>query len=176
MATDPKKPASDFSSAPLFSGDRATVPAAIETDSTTAWAEFERLQAGLSDDPPAEPAEAAFAPTAPISMGTVPAPAPTAPAPRKVSVQDVMVEARRFNRVCPKPAEWERLHALLPLGPNGRPAPAPISGAAWKATPAMPKRMRLRDQVEWADQYGGLDAVMAFLKGLSEQQWHHMDE
>ncbi|MBL0419606.1 hypothetical protein JI739_04505 [Ramlibacter sp. AW1] len=176
MAHDPDKPTTEFLSLPRFSGDRATVPTPIELDSATAWAEFQRLSGQSVDDPAPDSPAPGFAPTVPDTLSSPTAAAPPAAAPPRLTVQDVMVEARRFNRVCPKPADWQRLHQLLPVDRSGRPAPAPVSGGAWQATGAMPKRMRLRDQVEWAEAHGELNAVMDFLKSLSEAQWHHMDE
>lgn len=177
MASDPKKP-TEFSSIPQFSGDRPSVPAAVELDSATAWAEFERLRDGKATEPapPGPATDPAFAPTEPAGLTPTPQPPRERPKPQ-LTVQEVMVEARRFNRVCPKPDAWQRLYELLPPDSRTqRAAPTPISGAAWQATSAMPKRMRLRDQVEWAEQHGGLQQVMDFLKSLPEAQWHHMGD
>jgi hypothetical protein len=38
----------------------------------------------------------------------------------------------------------------------------------------MQKRLRLRDQIEWAEQAGVLAAVHDFLAALPEEQWLHM--
>jgi hypothetical protein len=40
----------------------------------------------------------------------------------------------------------------------------------------MQKRLRLRDQIEWAERAGALMAVYDFLLGLPEEQWFHFDE
>jgi len=136
--------------------DRLPVPEPVVRDSEDAWMEFQRLL-GLAG------------PAAPI------APRPAQP----LTVHDVMVEARRFNRVCPLPAAWQRLYDLLPgkrvTGREMQPPP-PISGHAWLATSAMPKRMCLRDHIEWAERQGALEAVMQFLKVLPESQWHHVGD
>lgn len=53
------------------------------------------------------------------------------------------------------------------------PAPAPIDGPGWAASSAMQKRLRLRDQIEWAAQAGALQGVFEFLSGLREEEWLH---
>lgn len=89
--------------------------------------------------------------------------------PGRYSVQDVMAEARRHNRVCPREAEWQHLHVML-----GQEAPASLSGGELKRTPPLLRRIRLRDQVEWAAEKGQLLDVMDFLQRLREDQWMHM--
>lgn len=51
--------------------------------------------------------------------------------------------------------------------------PAPIDGPAWDVVSPMQKRLRLRDQIEWAERAGGLASLHAFLVALSEEQWLH---
>ncbi len=187
MAVDsPRKP--DFLEDSFFSDERAHVPQAQELDGDDAWAEFERLytqeaaqtavQAPSQDKPHPE---ASFAPTMPMFSPESPRPAP-APVDRRalpLSSHDVMAEARRFNRVCPQPEAWLRLYELIPgkltTGPQWQPSP-PIPAQAWRATSDMPKRMCLRDQVEWAEHHGALDVVMQFLQSLPEEQWHHVGD
>lgn len=159
--------------------DRLPLPEVQECDSETAWAEFERLHA--QDRPLAHPVDTAFAPTVPASL-PLPSTAQRtshARAPQALTLQDVMTEARRFNRVCPLPGPWQALYDLLPgkimTGRAWQPPP-PISGPAWQATSAMPKRMCLRDHIEWAEHHGALEAVMRFLQALPESQWHHLDD
>lgn len=159
-----------------FPGERMAAPPAVETFSETVWNEFNQLQAA----PAAADAEG-FAPTVPGGMPDLHSNVPLVPAPpvSAFTAHDAMVEARRFNRVCPKPAQWQQLYDMLPgkvqQGRTWQP-PAPITGPAWAATPAMAKRMCLRDHIEWAEHHGALDEVMRFLKALPEDQWHHMGE
>ncbi|WP_427912789.1 hypothetical protein ACPWT1_19520 [Ramlibacter sp. MMS24-I3-19] len=49
----------------------------------------------------------------------------------------------------------------------------PIDGPAWNVVSPMQKRLRLRDQVEWAEGAGALAAVHAFLVALPEDEWLH---
>ncbi|HSW18852.1 MAG TPA: hypothetical protein VLJ86_16645 [Ramlibacter sp.] len=177
---------SNFGTLEPMLGERMAAPKPIENDSDTAWAEFEKLQqmtmsqfgrqaeaTGVRTTTAAaafEATTAAFLPTAESSDARM-------PPSHALTLQDVMVEARRFNRVCPQPAAWQELYDMLPSkmtqGVRVQPAP-PITGPAWDATSAMPKRMCLRDHIEWAERHGALEAVMYFLKSLAEDQWRHI--
>ncbi len=173
--------------APFHPGDRATAPMALEENTESAWARVEVLQKGLEAPPetaPEAPAKAgdAYAATVPMSLaeGRAPAaPRAAEPAAPKASLDEVMLLARRNNRACPLPAPWAALHALLPPRPaagRSMPPPPPVDGPAWGATSAMQKRLRLRDQIEWADRAGVLQEVFGFLSALPEEQWHHFGE
>lgn len=171
MPTDPTQPRDPIRH---LMGDRATAPAALELDSPTAWAEFERLSKQPTQ--PDDPAYAATEP-APIAPAVREAPAPAlTPLRAALTLQEVLVEARRYNRICPKPAAWQHLHDLLAgAGPLRRPVPQPLSGRAWQETGAMQKRMCLRDQIEWAEEHGRLPLVMDFFEGLGEGDWQHVE-
>lgn len=184
MAADRKAP-DPSSYSPL---DRATVPAAVEENSESAWAKFEALQRGEPLDP-----------TQPMPLGGMPKGSydttqPQEPGPRAgasqqaplrgdrprtakaLSLAEVMVVARRNNRACPLPQQWAAFHQLLPIRElHGRQlgAPLPIAGAAWASASAMEKRLRLRDQIEWAERTGALAAAHAFLCALGEEDWLH---
>src|SRR5687768_11645520 len=77
---------------------------------------------------------------------------------------------------CTRAAAFRNLLSARQAG-GGRsiPAPAPIDGPAWAATSAMQKRLRLRDQIEWAERERALAAVFEFLLALPDDQWHHFD-
>jgi hypothetical protein len=98
---------------------------------------------------------------------------------RALTLADVMVMARRNNRACPRPEAWAAFHGLLPTRElHGRllGAPLPISGPAWQSASAMEMRLRLRDQIEWAERTGALAAAYDFLVALPERQWHHFTD
>jgi hypothetical protein len=117
---------------------------------------------------------------APLGKGGTGGPAPGLPRAAKIlSIDEVMVEARRNNRVCPQPDVWQRLHDMLgatTTAIHGGPVQPPLTGAAWDRTPPLAKRMCFRDQLEWADAHGCLRPVMTFLQGLPEEHWYHMGE
>lgn len=118
----PKKTPPDSLFAPRYPGDRATAPGALEELGETAWQRFEELrqrserqfaptQAGRRGPPSAG---RGFQPTQPMTQQSGFDPA------RKMvrrkaplSLDQVMVVARKNNRVCPLPAQWHALHELL---------------------------------------------------------------
>src|ERR671938_640584 len=42
--------------------------------------------------------------------------------------------------------------------------PAAVTGPAWDVTPALTKRLCFREQIEWAERVGVLEAVMVFMQ------------
>lgn len=148
---------SDFKQTTVVA-DLGPLPEVIETDSETLWKMFVELD---------EQHTSSFTKTQPSAITPLAGEHPRLPG--GYSVQEVMAEVRRNNRVCPKEAEWQNLHAML--APQ---APAPLTGSELKKTPPLLRRIRLRDQVEWAAENGQLMEVMDFLQKLREDQWMHM--
>lgn len=98
---------------------------------------------------------------------------------RQVTLEVVLGEARRNNRVCPQPKRWNDLYNMLPetkRKDGGWEPAAPLILAAWWAAPALLKMMRLREHIEWASSHGCLDEVYIFLSELPETEWHHLGE
>ncbi len=95
------------------------------------------------------------------------------------TLEITLAEAQKNNRVCPQPQPWQALYDLLPnkrrKGGGWEPA-LPLILAAWWDTPSMMKALRFREHIEWAADQGCLDQVYAYLSGLNEEQWHHLDE
>jgi hypothetical protein len=93
--------------------------------------------------------------------------------------EDILALARRNQRVCPLPQQWNRLYELLPdkrrVGNGWQPA-LPLILAAWDTTPAMMKMLRLQEHIEWATDHGALPQVARFLASLPEDQWLHHGE
>jgi hypothetical protein len=175
---------------PHVLGDPVPVPDAIEDDSDTAWAMWSEAaakhEARFADTAPASmpmsARNASYAKTepAPLAQGSIRKPFSGSPRTAEIlSIDDVIVEARRNNRVCPQPEIWQQLHDMLGAtasAVHGGQVQPPLTGAAWNRTPALAKRMCFRDQLEWADVHGCLQPVMTFLRGLPEEQWYHMGE
>ena len=86
-----------------------------------------------------------------------------------------MVEARRNNRVCPRPNHWQALYDLLPDKKKNKPTP-PLIGPSWNSSPSITKRTCLREHFEWAEQHGVLEEVLAFVRALPETDWFHMND
>jgi len=167
-------------------GDRIPTAEAVEADTESAWALFNELTVNQ---------EARFAETAPGSLqhkaetdqryadtqpaGLVPAGPAGTPQAQRVTVDSVMVEARRNNRVCPLPLQWQVMYDLLPttVRPDGKRVPTPpLAGLAWHQTPSLSKRTCLREQVEWAATQGCLGTIQSFFGSLQEDEWHHMGD
>jgi hypothetical protein len=177
-----RKPSSDAPFVPHFSGDRATAPGALEDIGEAAWLRFEELRQKQDRQFAAtEPGQRApktsskaFQDTQPMTVqpGTASRPKPRAKTP--LSLDEVLLVARRNNRASPMPGPWKAFHALLLAQPqHGDPAPGPVDGPAWDAVSPMQKRLRLRDQLEWAERVGALAPAQAFLLSLSEDDWHY---
>lgn len=135
----------------------------LEKNTDTSWAAFQALQ---------NQHEHGFKATEPA---TLPLPKAATGPGGMLCVEDVMLEARRNNRLCPKPLVWQRLYDWLPRkGPQLSPVPA--TRAEWEQLPPLQKRSRLREHIEWAALQGVLQKVHEALKALPEDRWHHMGE
>ena len=132
----------------------------LEKTTDTSWALFQQLQ---------NAPERGFEKTEPASLLHMPAPAPV------LTVEDVLLEARRNNRVCPKPLIWQRLYDWLPNKAQHL-SRGPATRADWDQLPPLQKRSRLREHIEWAAAQGVLAQVHAALKALPEERWLHMGE
>ena len=172
---------------PYALGDKIPAPEAVERNGESVWALWSEVN---------QKHERGFADTAPASTAhrpsedqgwakTQPASALNKPRPRKVeaaplfTLDAAMLVARRNNRVCPRPARWEEMHALLPARKTTRGSqvpPAPPTGPAWNKTPPLTKRLLFREHIEWAEAQGVLESVMSFMQSMPEADWLHMGE
>ena len=95
------------------------------------------------------------------------------------TLNEVLEEVQKNNRVCPQPKRWQELYEMLPerkrKGGGWEPA-LPLILAAWWDTPTLSKMMRLREHIEWASAHGCIDKVHKFLTELPENEWHHVGE
>lgn len=158
---------------------------AVEKDTDSAWALFQEAQARhegrFADTSPASTGpqdlqvDRRYARTSPAGLDAASASPRAAPKDRVATVEDAMVEARRANRVCPRPNHWQQMFDMLPGKQRNRPAP-PLIGTAWNTTPPLSKRARLREHLEWAAEHGQLDPILAFVRSLPETEWLHMDD
>jgi hypothetical protein len=144
--------------------DLGPLPEVVESNSDTTWMTFLQLEVQQS----AGSSETSSAQLAGLEDESL----PEAP---DLSVEDAMAEARRFNRICPAEPEWLRLQGLL-TRLAGAGSPPAIHGAQARSTAPLTKRIRMRDQVEWAARHGCLEEMFTFLKSLPENRWIHMGE
>ena len=135
----------------------------LEKNTETSWALFQSLL---------DQQQRGFSETAPI--GAEPPAVPQKP-PGEVTLDEALADIRKNNRVCPLPSIWKKLYDALP---NKVPelATAPVTAEEWKQTPALEKRTRLRQHIEWAATQGVLKQVHKALHALPENKWHHMGE
>jgi hypothetical protein len=133
----------------------------LEKNSDTSWAMFQALQNG---EPPG------YEKTEPAALHP-----PAAARPAALTVDDVLLETRRNNRVCPKPLVWQRLYDWLP-NKGEQLAPVPATRAEWEQLPPPQKRSRLREHIEWAALQGVLPKVHQAFLALPEDRWYHIGE
>lgn len=90
-----------------------------------------------------------------------------------VTLEEVLKEIKKNNRVCPQPEKWDNLYKMLPnkerVGNAWNPG-LPLILAAWYDTPHLSKMLRLKEHVEWAADYGKLEGVYQLLKNLKENE------
>ena len=143
--------------------DLGPLPEVVESNKETTWKMFQQLQAQHT---------AGFSKTSPSTLAGLQEHVATRGG--MLSVDELMAEARRYNRICPVEAQWVRLQALLAQG--GSDSPAPFKGPDFRRAPSLQKRMRLREQIEWAAGHGLLADMYEFLTALPEDQWVHMGD
>ncbi len=96
-----------------------------------------------------------------------------------VSLEGVLAEVQKNNRVCPQPKRWEQLYDMLPhkqRGDGGWEPSLPLILAAWWDTPNLSKMLRFHEHIKWAADHGCLEEVYVFLQNIPEDQWHHLQE
>lgn len=169
-------------------GDPIPLPEVQHRDGDSAWALWTEVSrqhearflptAPLTLPPGMAPEQLAWARTQPAARGAS-LRSPARPSQPVFTLETALLVARRNNRVCPRPAQWDALCRLLPVRRTLRgtqPPPAAATGAAWVVTPSLTKRLCLREQLEWAEREGVLEAVIGFLQGMAEEDWLHMGE
>ena len=164
--------------------DRIPVPEVVEQDSEACWAMWEELierDSTMKHEvvrPGRQPGTTVWDQTA--SAGLREQDAMLEPVPLdELTVGTVLALSKKNNRICPVAGQWLMLHDILTLGGrrNLKPAaPEPVTGRAFVATSSINKRIRMRDQILWAADYGGLAAMYEFLLQLPEEDWCHVGE
>jgi hypothetical protein len=95
------------------------------------------------------------------------------------TVDQVLEEAFKNNRVCPLPPYWNELWNMLPnrhrQGAGWSPS-LPLILAAWHESSDPAKKSRFEEHIRWADTHGVLNETHQFIANLSEDRWHHGGE
>jgi hypothetical protein len=150
------------SGAPRMLGAEPIEVDVVEKDTETSWALFEALR---------HQHQRGFERTTAASLDPPAAPRANA----DLTLDDVLVEIRRNNRVCPLPKVWQRLYEFLPNKSEALP-PVPGTAQEWGRMSALQKRTRFKEHIEWAAAQGVLKQVYAALGRLPEDRWYHMGE
>lgn len=188
----PKKPARSKGDLdrPYEAGDSIPAPEALHADGDTGWAMWNEAAqqqerrfadtAPMTQPPGMTPEEIGWAATQPAGGALLKRMASVKAVDRPLfTLEAAMLVARKNNRVCPRPQQWDAFMDLLPAKKSLRgmqQPPAPATGAAWSVTPALTKRLCFREQIEWAEHAGVLEPVMQFMQSMSEEEWLHMGE
>ena len=95
------------------------------------------------------------------------------------TVPALIAYCRKNGRVCPLPLKWHALWEALPerrrVGTGWEP-PLPIILDAWHYASNLEKMIRLAEHIQWASRHNQLVQVSTFLRGLTEAEWHHLDD
>jgi hypothetical protein len=193
-STGPKLPARKSADLdqPWHVADPIPAADAVASDGDSAWALWNEvsqqheqkfaLTAPMTVPPTApaslSPGERAWAPTQPPDRAPI-VHRPVRDRHPVFTLDAAMLVARKNNRVCPRPVRWTQFFAMLPPRKTMRGQqlpPAPATGPAWDVTPALTKRLCFREHIEWAEGAGMLEAVMAFMQSMREDEWLHMGE
>jgi hypothetical protein len=86
-------------------------------------------------------------------------------------LESVLDEATKEGRVCPQPSNWNKLWVLMGARQGG--SPAPLILAAWNFSSDLEKRLRLQEQIRWADANGDLQRVYDFIANLDDGDWYY---
>jgi hypothetical protein len=83
------------------------------------------------------------------------------------------------DRICPRPDYWEGLCKILRRkakedGVSDPPTPLILAG--WWASSNLDKIVRLRDHLEFAEARTALKEADRYLRGLREEDWHHLGD
>ena len=92
------------------------------------------------------------------------------------SVDDVILFARRNNRVCPRPLLWSALYLLLEGERYSDLRPPPTQGSLWETLSNLQRRLHFREHIEWAARHGKLETLAKYLASLAEPDWVHMGQ
>ena len=91
------------------------------------------------------------------------------------TLEDLMAEAYKGQRVCPQPMVWNRLWELLPnrrrVGVGWEPPPPLILAAWWEASDGN-KRTRFHSHLRWASKHGAVQPVADLLSSMKPDDWH----
>lgn len=182
-ASKPPKPpaAADPGRGPYDAFDPIPQPDVVEKNSETTWELWhevrEKEHGRYADTVPLTSPGPGMGATRPAAGAPV---LPGRPAPQGASgVEQLGQEARRNNRVCPRPAQWQQLHELLRTRAGAAAAaslPPLLPAKDWPRTTSLARRLAFRQLLDWAVAQALVEDALLFLRGLPEEDWHHMGD
>ena len=90
----------------------------------------------------------------------------------------LVVYCTELDRVCPEPQRWSELYQML-MQHRRKDSPElywPLILGGWWDTSHLDKIIRLQHHLKWAESHGCLPQADAFLRGLPEDEWHHVGD
>lgn len=91
------------------------------------------------------------------------------------SMNRMLEEISRNDRVCPNPIFWNELHELVikaAINENAHP-PLPLILGGWWHSSNESKAHRLVELLTWADVHKVSNVAWAYINALNEDEWHH---
>jgi hypothetical protein len=96
----------------------------------------------------------------------------------KYTLKEILAEASKDKRVCPRPHHWNRIWGILlnrkQKGGAGKP-PVPLILGAWWDSSNEEKRKRFHEHIRWAERHGALSIIGDLIFSLAPEDWHTED-
>jgi hypothetical protein len=166
----PRVPAPD-TLPPYDHFDPIPQPEVSERNTDTLWQTWHELR---------EQEDKRYANTEPITRAGQVAPVSRPAAPAAASgLEKLIEESRRNNRVCPMPAKWRELDAILrgaAPADAAKSLPPPLPVREWNTTTSLAKRLMFRGVIDWAGRNGLVEQALQFVRALPDEHWHHMGD
>jgi len=84
-----------------------------------------------------------------------------------ITLNEILKEAQKNNRICPQPYYWNELHSFIPnnvFSKAGQFAPEPpLILSSWWDTPPLEKPKRFIEHLEWAEAMKKISVLLIFL-------------
>lgn len=91
------------------------------------------------------------------------------------TLEELIAEANKGQRVCPQPMIWNQIWELLPgrrRNGVGWEPPLPLILAAWWETSDNEKRSRFHSHLQWACEHGAIEPVASLISAMKPEDWH----
>ena len=92
-----------------------------------------------------------------------------------VTLDEILNEATKDGRICPKPRQWDRIWKALPNRKRkggGWSPPLPLVLSGWWYSDDDEKRQRFKEHIFWAYEHNSLDKIAGIIFNLKPDDWH----